>query len=240
MYFVVLLHKCHRRSWDQRRFAFLISLQGTYLICTSGATQVKFGSKKLTTDFVTNWALVHCNLGRNRKPASTIHHYASISGRYEWSNSAPHTAILHPKVSHFRTATTICVQESLSYVSRRPLGPLRPLRAIAPLRRPDPHPGARRLPLPVGEAPLLDPAGPLSSSLFVMAADLNPDAPREAYFRQTVAGTTWHPISQAAVTERPVVHPWLMGLRQRRAVADEEYTPGTDERLLSQRTAPSW
>jgi hypothetical protein len=135
-----------------------------------------------------------------------------------------------------------------------------------------------------------------------MAADLNPDAPREAYFRQTVAGTTWHPISQEAVTERPVasltvgeehladwqdewwtlnmegfddavqpapedlpprfeplvvtasgnfvtvhdfvsaVHPWLMGLRQQilraRAVADEEYTTGTDERLLVAADSP--
>lgn len=138
--------------------------------------------------------------------------------------------------------------------------------------------------------------GPLSASIFVMPEDLNPDAPREAYFRQTLAGTTWHPIATEAVTEQPVasltvgeehlsdwqdewwtinmegfdddvepapedvppkfeplvvtaseefvtvhdfvsaVHPWLMGLRQQilraKNVADEDYMPSADARLL--------
>ncbi|KAK0103222.1 hypothetical protein ONS95_005256 [Cadophora gregata] len=46
--------------------------------------------------------------------------------------------------------------------------------------------------------------GPLSTSITVMPLDLNPDAPREAYFRQTLAGTTWHPISESPLTEPPV------------------------------------
>ena len=46
---------------------------------------------------------------------------------------------------------------------------------------------------------------PLSTAISVMPADLNPDAPREAYGTQTLTGTTtWHPISQEAVTAPPV------------------------------------
>ncbi|WYZ42400.1 hypothetical protein EsH8_VI_000099 [Colletotrichum jinshuiense] len=45
--------------------------------------------------------------------------------------------------------------------------------------------------------------GSTNSSIFVMAEDLNPDAPRESYFRQTLGGTTWHPISQEPMTEKP-------------------------------------
>ncbi|KAH0439161.1 hypothetical protein CcaCcLH18_02956 [Colletotrichum camelliae] len=46
--------------------------------------------------------------------------------------------------------------------------------------------------------------GPLSSALFVMPNNLDPDAPREAYFQQTLSGTSWHPIAQEPVTEQPV------------------------------------
>lgn len=46
--------------------------------------------------------------------------------------------------------------------------------------------------------------GPLSTSISVMGEDLDPDAPREAYFRQTLAGTTWHPVAREPVTEQPV------------------------------------
>ncbi|KAK4146392.1 uncharacterized protein C8A04DRAFT_25902 [Dichotomopilus funicola] len=46
--------------------------------------------------------------------------------------------------------------------------------------------------------------GPLSTAVTVMPPDLNPDAPRDAYFRQTLAGTTWHPISESPMTEPPV------------------------------------
>ncbi|KAJ2984854.1 hypothetical protein NUW58_g5841 [Xylaria curta] len=46
--------------------------------------------------------------------------------------------------------------------------------------------------------------GPLSSSIFVMSEDLNPDGTREPYFRQTLAGTSWHPISQESMTQEPV------------------------------------
>lgn len=46
--------------------------------------------------------------------------------------------------------------------------------------------------------------GPVSTAVTVMPLDLNPDAPREAYFRQTLAGTTWHPISESPITEIPV------------------------------------
>jgi hypothetical protein len=46
--------------------------------------------------------------------------------------------------------------------------------------------------------------GPLSTAVTVMPLDLNPDAPREAYFRQTLAGTTWHPVSESPITEPPV------------------------------------
>ncbi|KAI1123312.1 hypothetical protein F5Y10DRAFT_55956 [Nemania abortiva] len=138
--------------------------------------------------------------------------------------------------------------------------------------------------------------GPLSTSIFVMAEDRNPDGPREPYFRQTPAGTSWHPISQEPITEEPIasltvteqhldewqdewwtlnqegfdedvqpdpadipptfeplvvtasgdfvtvhdfvsaVHPWLMERREQilRAtnLADEDYTPPADARLL--------
>lgn len=46
--------------------------------------------------------------------------------------------------------------------------------------------------------------GPLESSISVLPEDLNPDAPREAYFYQTLAETLWHPISHEAITEQPV------------------------------------
>lgn len=46
--------------------------------------------------------------------------------------------------------------------------------------------------------------GPLSTAISVMPLDLNPDAPCEAYFRQTLAGTTWHPISESPITDQPV------------------------------------
>ncbi|KAK3380522.1 hypothetical protein B0T24DRAFT_615657 [Lasiosphaeria ovina] len=46
--------------------------------------------------------------------------------------------------------------------------------------------------------------GPLSTAITVMPLDLNPDAPREAYFRQTLAGTTWHPVSESPITDPPV------------------------------------
>ncbi|RYP20797.1 hypothetical protein DL767_009382 [Monosporascus sp. MG133] len=43
--------------------------------------------------------------------------------------------------------------------------------------------------------------GPISTEIFVMDEEQNPDSPRKAYFRQTFAGTSWHPISQEALTE---------------------------------------
>ncbi|RYP59998.1 hypothetical protein DL769_008315 [Monosporascus sp. CRB-8-3] len=46
--------------------------------------------------------------------------------------------------------------------------------------------------------------GPISTEIFVMEEEQNPDSPREAYFRQTLAGTSWHPISQEALTEPKV------------------------------------
>lgn len=46
--------------------------------------------------------------------------------------------------------------------------------------------------------------GPLSTSIMVMAEKQNPDTPREAYFRQTLAGTTWHPVADEALTQPPV------------------------------------
>ena len=42
--------------------------------------------------------------------------------------------------------------------------------------------------------------GPLSTSILVMEERRNVDGPREPYFRQTLSGTTWHPISQASLT----------------------------------------
>lgn len=46
--------------------------------------------------------------------------------------------------------------------------------------------------------------GPLNSAIFVMPNNLDPDAPREAYFQQTLSGTSWHPIAQEPITEQPV------------------------------------
>lgn len=47
--------------------------------------------------------------------------------------------------------------------------------------------------------------GPLSSSIFVLGDDLNPDGPREPYFRQTLEATTsWHPVGQEPATMEPV------------------------------------
>ncbi|KAL2066962.1 hypothetical protein VTL71DRAFT_1386 [Oculimacula yallundae] len=46
--------------------------------------------------------------------------------------------------------------------------------------------------------------GPLTTAITIMPEDLNPDAPREAYFRQTLAGTTWHPISESSISATPV------------------------------------
>ncbi|KAL0939596.1 uncharacterized protein CTRU02_206206 [Colletotrichum truncatum] len=46
--------------------------------------------------------------------------------------------------------------------------------------------------------------GPLTSSIFIMPEDYSPEAPREPYFQQTLTDTTWHPISQEAMTEQPV------------------------------------
>ncbi|KAH7355067.1 hypothetical protein BKA65DRAFT_581752 [Rhexocercosporidium sp. MPI-PUGE-AT-0058] len=45
---------------------------------------------------------------------------------------------------------------------------------------------------------------PLSTAITVMPLDLNPDTLREAYFRQTLAGTTWHPVSESPISEPPV------------------------------------
>jgi hypothetical protein len=46
--------------------------------------------------------------------------------------------------------------------------------------------------------------GPLSTAVTVMDEDQNPDAPREAYFSQTLAGTSWHSVAQEAFTEPKV------------------------------------
>lgn len=43
--------------------------------------------------------------------------------------------------------------------------------------------------------------GPLETSFRVLEDEYSPDLGREAYFRQTVAGTSWHPISQLPITE---------------------------------------
>ncbi|KAI0521919.1 hypothetical protein F5B22DRAFT_594696 [Xylaria bambusicola] len=145
--------------------------------------------------------------------------------------------------------------------------------------------------------------GPLSSSIFVLPEDCNPDGARDLLYRQTRTEATWHPIAQEPMTQTPVasltvieqhlddwqdewytinqegfdedvqpdtgdfppefdplivrassrdyvtvqdfvsaVHPWLMERREdvQRAmnVADEEYTPPTDVRLLVSATRP--
>lgn len=46
--------------------------------------------------------------------------------------------------------------------------------------------------------------GPLSTSVMVMAERQNPDSPREAYFQQTLGGTSWHAIASEALTEPQV------------------------------------
>jgi hypothetical protein len=38
----------------------------------------------------------------------------------------------------------------------------------------------------------------------MLADEQNPDGPREAYFRQILAGTSWHPSSEAPLTQPPV------------------------------------
>lgn len=43
--------------------------------------------------------------------------------------------------------------------------------------------------------------GPLSTSVIVMAERQDPDSPREAYFQQTLGGTSWHAISSEALTQ---------------------------------------
>lgn len=75
--------------------------------------------------------------------------------------------------------------------------------------------------------------GPLTTAISVLPLDLNPDAPREAYFLQTLGGTTWHPISQSPLTEPPaasllVKETYLMDWRDawwtlNQEGADEDY-----------------
>ncbi|KAH6869675.1 hypothetical protein B0T10DRAFT_501306 [Thelonectria olida] len=43
--------------------------------------------------------------------------------------------------------------------------------------------------------------GPLQANVFVLEDPANPDGTREAYFRQTLSGTSWHPISQEPLTQ---------------------------------------
>ncbi|KAI0382817.1 hypothetical protein F5Y04DRAFT_252396 [Hypomontagnella monticulosa] len=43
--------------------------------------------------------------------------------------------------------------------------------------------------------------GPLSTSVWVLEDASDPDSAREAYFRQTIGGTTWHPVSQSQLTQ---------------------------------------
>lgn len=45
--------------------------------------------------------------------------------------------------------------------------------------------------------------GPLSTSIFVLEDDKLRNGPNEAYFRQTLAGVSWHPISEESVSETP-------------------------------------
>ncbi|KAM6513792.1 hypothetical protein FALCPG4_015005 [Fusarium falciforme] len=42
--------------------------------------------------------------------------------------------------------------------------------------------------------------GPLESSIFVLDDPAQPEGPRQPYFQQTLAGTTWHPVSQEPMT----------------------------------------
>lgn len=46
--------------------------------------------------------------------------------------------------------------------------------------------------------------GPLSTSVMVMAERQNPDSPREAYFQQTLGGTSWHAVASDALTQPQV------------------------------------
>lgn len=46
--------------------------------------------------------------------------------------------------------------------------------------------------------------GPLSSSIFVLSEDRNPDGARELLLRQTPAGVSWHPIAREPITHIPV------------------------------------
>jgi len=43
--------------------------------------------------------------------------------------------------------------------------------------------------------------GPLSTSIFVLNESRDVDGPREPYFHQTLDGTSWHPVSEAPLTE---------------------------------------
>lgn len=46
--------------------------------------------------------------------------------------------------------------------------------------------------------------GPMETSIWVNPKEYNPDSAREAYFRQTVGGASWHPISQSPLTDPKV------------------------------------
>ncbi|RYP65640.1 hypothetical protein DL770_008963 [Monosporascus sp. CRB-9-2] len=46
--------------------------------------------------------------------------------------------------------------------------------------------------------------GPLATGIFVMADGRDPNSPARSLISATIAGTSWHPISQEALTEPKV------------------------------------